>query len=436
MLIKGLRRRMSRLASILAVGDHRVEPGRRPFVLYTCHDADRSMVADGKRYSPLLQGIRSFYDELGFGAANLSHPFAVAPGYSVRDGSITINRHFIALRLRGLASRVFGGGGSRLQAETDLFRDVLEKLDPSFIVSIQPPLGLCRAARSLGIGVVEAMHGTNYSLADKRFEAHMSLSEENLPHAMLCFDETSLATIQTRIADRSMSVFLSDDPWKHMMRYAGMKEVSLDSVSTSTARPRTILITLQWGYDGERDTLSGIIPNGILHPALEAAMVSDACRNVQFLVRLHPIQMIKPGYGHHRKYIAALAERNPLIEWEKSTSDPLPALLDKVDGHITMSSSAVGEASDDGIPSLTLCPTLHEGGAHFGFFREIEQKGLLTFGLPQADSIIDWIMNCKRVHHASAQPMDVRHQELLKQYGHIASVLKESAKVQRRGSGA
>lgn len=431
MLFKDFRRRISRVASIFAVRDHDARPDKRPFVVYSCHDADRSMVTDGKRYSPLLQGVRAFYDELGYGALNLSHPFAVADGKAVLDGSLTVNRRFLALRLKGVVQRLTGAGMGRLEAETKLFQDVLQRLQPAFIVAIQPPLGMCKAARDLGIGIIEAMHGTSYSLADKLFQAHMSLPEEQLPHAMLCFDETSLATIQARIGDRGISAHLSDDPWKHMTRLSASRVAA--TLPDQPAWKKTILITLQWGYDGERDTLSNIIPNGILHPALEAAMTSGDLRDVRFLIRMHPIQVIKLGYGHHRKYIAGLAQDNPGIEWERATSDPLPIILDQVDGHITMSSSTVGEASEDGIPSLTLCPTLHEGGAHYGFFREIEEKGLLTFGLPDTDTIIGWIQDCRRLERSSDADLTERHETLIAQYRQIASDLTTRVVVQSPG---
>lgn len=417
MRLRNLRRRIFRLKSDLSVPDHDVSRPAGRIVLFSCHDADRSMNLAEGRFSPKLEGIRSIMADLGLASVNLTHPFAIFPGSQIKGGSITINRRLLALRLRTKLGRVTRSGAGGLEGETALYRSMLEGLRPEIVISIQPPYAMCRAARQLGITVVEAMHGTHYNPDNRVYLAHMKNRDELLPNILLSFDDVSHATMQLWTKGRDIAAVQAADPWQHALRLAQSRSEGKVSAEEAARRRRSrVLVTLQWGYDGERDTLSNIIPNGILHPALEEAM-ARAGDSLRFLIRMHPIQMNKPGYGHHRSYIQSLAGRLPNVEWERATNEPLPVLLDEVCAHITMSSSSVGEAAAAGVPSLTLCPTLHPGGAHHGYFRELAAEGLVTFGKPEADSILAWIgENASRVAAPPQYDAEGKHLEELDFY--------------------
>jgi hypothetical protein len=408
MKLRDLQRSAGRLSRALSVPDHWISPPPSPYVLFSCHDADRSMVENGKRYSPLLESIRQIYAELGYGALNLSHPLAVSSGRSVKDGSITLNYRSLQNRLRLMAGRAKRATNTWTDLEEALFADVLNRLRPELIVAIQPPLGMCRAARRLGIGVVEPMHATQLSLTDKIFVKHMRNADTVLPNVILAFDDVTQATLESLCAGRSITPMRANDPWRHSLALARARAAHAPQ-SAQAARPKQVLVTLQWGYDGDRDSLSNIIPNGILHPALEAAFAAPESKDIRFLVRMHPIQMTKPGYRHHLRYIQKLAERLPNVEYAEASARPMPLLLDEVDAHITMSSASVGNAAAVGVQSLALCPTLHEGGAHFGFFRELEASGMVTFGSLDTAAILSWIAQRPRRDAPAANDAEQRH---------------------------
>jgi hypothetical protein len=268
-----------------------------------------------------------------------------------------------------------------------MYRRLLRRLQPEAVIAIQPPLAMSRAAREQGIPVVEAMHGSNISLHDRIFRDHMSHPDALLPNTILAFDDVTFATYRTWCAGRDIAVVRAEEPWLHACR---RMPIAAAASPRGTDR-RVVVLTLQWGYDGERDALAGIVPNGVLHPAVERAIALGEQRGITFWLRLHPIQLNAPGYGHHRRHVRRLARRHAHVEVEAASARPLPLLLAQATAHLTMSSSAVGEAAAAQVPSLLLCPTLRPGGAHHGFFRELEGSGLVTFGELDAQAIVDWI---------------------------------------------
>jgi len=388
-----------RLFSFLKVIDHYPRDVSDKTIVFSCHDADRSMQEGEKYYSPFLEGVKFLVNDMGYEPLNLSHPFAVLPSYLIKDDSITINYRVLLFRFIAASTKFMNSSQRRtelrIKIETMFYRKLLQKISPKIIFSIQPPEGLCKAARSLDVVIVELMHGTNVSSTDKLFSDHMSLSDEFLPNFILSFDDCTHNTFSEMCIGRNITALRSYDPWYHFLQY------NKDKMEASSLKPigikfkKRVLITPQWGYDGERESLSGVIPNGIMHPELEAVLTDKGNEHIFFNIRMHPIQRIRPWYKHHRDYFEALASRLRNVEVSYSSIAPLPVLLEEVDCHITMCSSAVGEADVANIPSLLLCPTLHEGGAHFGFFRELERGGCVSFGYLDRNQISNWIQSAR-----------------------------------------
>lgn len=361
-------------------------------VLFSCHDVDRAMRDTNGRYSPILEGIRSVVNELGYSTINVTHPYAVFRSREIKGESITINYRSLLIRFISIFRLSESRAKFRQKCEVRLYFILLRKYSPKIIISIQPPAALCVAAKQLGICVVEAMHGTNISLSDKVFAASMSQPADGLPDVILSFDNVSQNTLSVLCGGGAISTLQTRDPWLHLLRCQQVKKVI--SLNKPAPESKVILVTLQWGYDGERDSLHSVIPNGILHPALVDVFVKTLNENVRYLLRLHPIQMNAAGYSHHRQYIEALCKRYAHLEWEFATNTPLPLVLEGVCGHITMSSSSVGEALVSGVPTLLLCPTLHEGGENYGLFRELESSGMIFFGGLNAADICSWVRSC------------------------------------------
>jgi hypothetical protein len=393
-------------------------PGR--IALFSCNDVDRGMTERDLRYSPLLEGIRGIVSELGLQQVNLTHPFAVFRSAQVAGGTITLNYRTVLLRLTALLLRPLGRhrqAAARERLEVGLYRRLLQRLRPEIVFSIQPPFAMCQAARQVGVRVVEALHGTNISLSDRVFSEHMANPDRMLPHVVLAFDDVTYETYTTLCAGRETEVLRATDPWLHACRRQSGRWARPPGSTTG----KRILVTLQWGYDGEREALANIVPNGVVHPALEAAIAAAAQRGITIWLRLHPIQMNLPGYRHHVRCVQTLARSHAHVEFELATALPLPLLLEEASGHITMSSSSVGEAAVAGVPSLMLCPTLHAGGAHDGMFRELEIAGHVTFGQLDANAIVAWMERCptRSIRPGSADDIQRRHQAQLGFYSNL-----------------
>lgn len=401
---------LGRLIGLLKVPDTAVMRPAGRLALLSCNDVDRGTARDGRRFAPLLEGIRELLDELGYVTLNLSHPYAVLSSECVKDGTMTLNHRVFAIRLRTLWLRLFGADrlkAARVELEGRLYVELFRRLEPEIVFSIQPPWAMCHAARQAGIPVVEAMHGSNIHLDDRIFREHMAHPDRMLPQYLLTFDDVTHATFTTLCAGRDIVVVRAKDPWLHACRRLPARRLTADRDPRAQRNGRRVLLTLQWGYDGERGSLRDIIPNGILHPALEAAIGAAARHDVTFLVRMHPIQSNSPGYAHHRSYIESLAARFANVETRRASVDPLPLLLEEACGHVTMSSSAVGEAAAAWVPSLMLCPTLRPGGAHEGFFRELESEGWVTFGTLDPNEIVAWILRCPTPAERGRPAIDV-----------------------------
>lgn len=387
--VRKVSRAVQRLGRSLLIVDRSVPRPAGRVVLLSCHDVDRSMQSRTGRFSPILEGIRELLEPLGLSPVNLTHPQAFFSGRSVKGGATTVNHGVLSVRMRAFLRRLVAGPVAaaewRFKREVALYSRLLRTVSPELVLSIQPPAALCVAAKALGVRVVEAMHGTNMSLSDPIFGAHMRSPDEVLPDAVISFDDVTHATVSKHFEGRTPLSLRGIDPWLHSLRRR-----SSDAPAPSAAG-RTVLVTLQWGYDGERDSLSGVVPNGILHPAVERAIEGLGRAGVAVGIRMHPVQLNSPGYRRHRQYIEALARRLPHVEFERASAEPLPLLLDQASAHLTMSSSSVGEAVAAGVPTLLLCPTLHAGGANHGLFRELEPSGLATFGRLDADGISSWI---------------------------------------------
>lgn len=388
--VRAASRLIARVARSLAIPDRVPARPPGPVVLFSCHDADRGMLDTQGRFSQLLEGIRRNVVQLGYQAVNLSHPLASLRSDEVREGSILINRRALLSRVEVILRQAFGAPSQvRHEVEARLYERLLQQLRPATVFAIQPPPGLCLAARRLGVNVIEPMHGNNISLHDQVFMNHMALPDQLLPAVLLAFDDVTQATLRKACKGRDIAPLRTRHPWLQLCR-----RESVQRQAPAPANSRAVLLSLQWGYDGERDTLSGIVPNGVLHPAIEQAIAQTAGSGLQWRLRMHPVQVTTPGYSHHRRYLEQLVRHHPHVELEQATAMPLPLLLDEAFAHVTMSSASAGDAAEAGVPSLLLCPTLKPGGANHGLFRELEAQGQVSFGGLDAAVILDWIRQC------------------------------------------
>lgn len=375
-------------------------------ILFSCSDANRGMSAKDGLFSPLLSPIQEHYVRRGYETVNFSYPLSYYNSSAVRGGAIVINRPYILIWLFERIEKIFFGRDIAVKRKSErrvrLFKRLLVELKSSLVFATQATPEFCTAAHALGIAVIEPMHGMNLSPTDKILRATIcGIDAGALPDAYLAFDDRTRDTLIELIEDRKIAVYRMPHPW-HIECQDPQSTLSGAGHSPSLhdrGKKMKILISLQWGYSGERDSLSNIIPNGVLHPSIEQAIIANP--DVSFLLRLHPVQLRGRDYETHRQYVQSLAQRFENVEWQDATTLPLPTILANIQGHITMSSGTCGEAAIFGVPSLLLCPTLKQGGAHGGWFSELIDDGMAELGVLDAAYINAWLGRIKGGSHTN-----------------------------------
>lgn len=365
----------------------------KPSILYGCSDVDRYVIKNGKLFSPILASIHGYFDS-DFVPINVTQSISSFYSKEIQNGHINLNFLYI---IDILESGIFSICGwekksSSKRRYVSAYKNIIIKNKVKLVISIQPPIELCLAAHELGIKVVEPMHGMNLATSDKIFVSQFEGVEDFLiPDYFIAFDEQTYQTLQSILINRKVEVLYMTHPW-HFECYktesALIDKSQLISIS-NLQLDKVILLTLQWGYDGEREIFNNIISNGILHESVIEIIKKH--QNIFWLIRLHPLQLKGRFYNRHRKFIAQLCNQFKNTEFVVSSSAPLPLLLKLVNGHLTMCSGAAGEAALLKIPSLMLCPSLREGGELFGSFVHPSIGNFISFGEPIYSNIYNWI---------------------------------------------
>jgi hypothetical protein len=363
---------------------------QKPSILYGCLDVDRYAIKDGKFFSPILASIHGYLDS-DFEVVNVTQSVSKFYSTEILNGHINLN---FLLIIDILVKPLFFiiGRRKKKSLKVSVYKKILLKNKVKLVVSIQPSHALCIAAHDLGIKVAEPMHGMNLAVSDKIFLSQFDGVEDYLlPDYFIAFDDQTYQTLNIILKNRKAEVILMPHPWHCeclKTESALIDKSQLVSISNFNS-DKVILLSLQWGYDGEREIFNNIIPNGILHDS-----VIDVIKNhkdIFWLIRLHPIQLKRRFYQRHRKFIADLCEKFENTEFVVASSAPLPLLLKQVNGHLTMSSGSAGEAALMNIPSLMLCPTLREGGAISGSFEHPSIENFISFSEPTSSNIYNWI---------------------------------------------
>ena len=158
---------------------------------------------------------------------------------------------------------------------------------------------------------------------------------------------------------------------------------------------RRILVCLQWGYSGELPQFENILENGI-YPQVFEEIFEKTRDEVEWCLRLHPVQIRDPSYASHCKIVAKLADRFSNVSWHSWSKYPLPILLPMVDGCVSMSSMSSYDASYFGVPSFLMCPELRSGGCNQEWFEDLVEDGYARKSEATLVSVYDWMRNASK----------------------------------------
>lgn len=381
-------------------------------VLFICHDNDLGMTKDNKAYSPLIDSFFEKLDGFGWKCARFLLPYTHMTENQAFGSPVRANRKLFLLtvlyKIRTFLrlESLFRYYSEKSDTLTTVFfyKTFFQAIECKCIVGIGLNSNICKAANELGIFSVEVAHGIGY--AELSLELN-SLNKSQLPKGIITFDTISYNTYSA-LESKGVEVKYIPHLWlsrfeleeKQILPLEWTKEIKIDE-----KYQKVILLTLQWGYDGEASFFDGILENGILSPCIERA-IQETKNDVFWFIRMHPIQLRDSRYDKHRRYIKKLAQKFTNCDWQKASTVPLPSLLLKCHGHLTMSSMSSYEAAYMGVKTLLLCPTLKKGSVHQNYFKDLQIAKMADLGGLDSAEIIQWIKSVEMTSKYSFFPKD------------------------------
>ena len=375
-------------------------------VLFLEHENDRSMIIEGKSYGQLCGSIRFFLEKKGMSCVNVSQPYQRIPSNHLYYEDKTINRIFsLAVLLKKMVSFVTRRNYIEVSRNIDtrIWTRILKRAKPKIVIGIQPSEGFCMACHLLSIPIYDLQHGVMDDISPA-YGSSFNLEKDRryLPTSYLCWDEESSVVLDRWCANRNIQVIVLGNPWL----YRFYKQYESDSVVHSVLNEppfnqskKCILVSLQWKLDLCYPEFFG--SDQFLHSAIIDA-VKALDDDVNWLIRLHPIQMKSPKILQELDRVFA-SHKNVYIHW--ASSMPLPVVLSFSHGHVTWDSSTVLDASLFGVKTYLLNPgqfsVSHASSqykqsskAFFELpFRKQESDGLLqrANGFPNTQPFVEWI---------------------------------------------
>ena len=337
----------------------RIDAYEQVRVLTTAHDNDRSLLHQGKYYSPLIDTVE---DDLArrniecLSIARIISRIKSPLSYGkVRSPEGRFARALVLKRFAGMISRK-KYPYSRMEENT--WGKILDVTKARKVFGIQPSRELCVACHKRGIWVADMQHGViaeRHPWYGTNFRSHEP--REYLPDAFLLWDYGSEAVIKKWAKAKRIETRVIGNRWVgRFMRMRPDDEMAQELLKefnqgfAKQPKKRSILISLSWGESN--------IPNGFICHGLEKVILATSSE-VRWLIRLHPNQV--KGFAEHelplfkRYFDAVLADH---AEWQLATKSALPVVLASIDLHITWWSSTSIEAAQFGIKSAALNPRL------------------------------------------------------------------------------
>jgi hypothetical protein len=234
-------------------------------VLTTAHDNDRSLLLDGKWYSPLVDTIEDDLKTRSVSCASIARIISRIKGERAYGHVLSPEGAFArALVMKRLAGFFVRGRYCYSHSEEEIWAKILRQTGAKFALGIQPSREMCAACHKLGVWVADVQHGV---IGDSHpWYGHVFRSPdpvEWLPDAFLCWDHGSAEVLQRWTAPKGIDTVVTGNRWLRRFLYPqtgdrlvnGLRADFEASGTKNDGRP-TVLVALSWG-----DTN---IPNGFM----------------------------------------------------------------------------------------------------------------------------------------------------------------------------
>lgn len=350
-------------------------------ILLFGHDVDRGISLNGRAYSPLIDSISAELELLGCKCQSIAHFGSKLVDQKAWGNPVSLNRSYL---YAFVMKKIFIRG----ESAKNFYRKIITNSGAKLIITIGSPDALAEAARESRIFHVELLHGIAYTVLpwgwggkDKRF----------LPQGILSLDNVSTRSFSP-LSERGVIVKTIPHPFLRRFtskRFNELPQEWKESLKINGRFRKIIMISLQWGYAGERSNKMGILKNGLFFPEIEEIIKSRS--DVFWCFRLHPVQLRNPSYHRLIRTIEEFVVKHGNCEWKRTSYLPFPSIAMRCSGNIGMSSMSCYDAAAMGVPSLMLCPTIQEGGVLENRFLDLVEEGYVTKALPNLDVINHWV---------------------------------------------
>jgi hypothetical protein len=353
-------------------------------------DNDRYINYEGRMYSPLVNTIEDKLLRKGLTSISITRIASTLKG-ELAHGRVfsfegEFSRAMIFKRLKGLirSRNIYPFSWM----EVKIWEKILTNCGAKAVIAILPSRELCYVCRQRGIWVCDVQHGV---IGNEHYwygaDFRASDPIKWLPNSFLVWDEGSHQVINRWAKGKDVDVEIIGNPWVDRFRYISESDELVANLrlkyKIGNNEKKTVLLSLSWGVHG--------LENKFIHPALEK-FIQDTVHIYNWKIRLHPNQVKGFASNEGREFVKYYDEnwRSYGVEWEETTSMPLPLLLLNTDYHVTWVSSVCMEASYFGVPTLVLCPKLLPGGDFESYYEYLVEKGYVEKLMPTYDNIKQW----------------------------------------------
>jgi hypothetical protein len=318
-------------------------------ILLISADANKMLKKDNSYIDKYLDAIWILCNENNINAIHLSRPPAQIYGSKTYSNSFSINKkYFLAYILDIIKGVNLEKDKLRLKSHrVKLFKKILIDVNPRAILTINYLAELCLAARDLKIPLVEVLHGKGYTIDPKNWLCR-GFDKTIFPTHVISYDEVSSSLIREKLPE--VEILQVEDLSFRLYESTLFK-------TPNNFEPihyvKKILVTLEWGYAGEKVSLNGYLKDGLLPNGLFDA-IKLAGSEIFWTIRLHPVQMAakKEIYIEQKKYLKNLFLSFKNVKLETSPKSFIYQSLSEADIHLTVSSMSAYEAAQMGKVTL------------------------------------------------------------------------------------
>ena len=269
----------------------------RADVLTVAHDNDRSLLHDGRWYSPLVDTIEDDLRSRGIRCVSVARIISRIKGGLSYGNAVSPEGAFArALVVKRLMGFLRGGEYPYSTMEEDIWGRILDTTGVRRVIGIQPSRELCVACRKRGIWVADIQHGVigdSHPWYGAAFREQDPL--EQLPNAFLCWDEGSRQVIDVWAASKGVETWVTGNRWVARFQNSSVQDKLVQSLrerfeanDINPSRKPSVLLALSWGEVN--------IPNGFMVDAM-LRVIQRTSSQYQWFVRLHPNQL--NGFATH-----------------------------------------------------------------------------------------------------------------------------------------